>query len=78
MYCSYSVINWEVKLGLEFKPRPLDFLYVSPTVETLICCGKLCFDCPVLSSKDLILQMTTVLKSGELTVLNIIVRYLTF
>lgn len=47
---------------LEFKPRPVDFLPTSPTIETLICTWKLHFDCPVLSSKDLILQMTTVLK----------------
>lgn len=62
MCCSYSAISCEMKLGLEFKPRPLDFLYMNPTAETLICSWKLYFDCPVLSAKDLILHMTIVLK----------------
>lgn len=51
----------EARVGVQTKA--LDFLYMSPTFKTLKCSWKLYFDCPVLSAKDLVLHMTTVLKS---------------
>lgn len=84
VYYSYSAISWDMKLGLEFKPRPLDFLYLSPTAETVMCSWKLYFDCPVLSTESLILHMATVLKSRPVRansawhlckVLNILMEY---
>lgn len=48
--------------GAGVQTKASDFLYLSPTIATLICSGKLLFDCSVLSTKDLILHTTDVLK----------------